>query len=90
MNPWIEACGWSSSVMIAVHMLPQLVKVLKEKHADGLSLGMLRLWYWAEWLALPYAIYYKTWAVVFIIVSSLIQATVFIHYKKHPRREANG
>lgn len=66
-------------------MLPQLAKVLREGHAEGLSLWMLRMWLWAEIVSIPYVLHYKTWAIMTIVVASIIQAAIFIHYKKHPR-----
>jgi len=87
LNPWIELCGWTSTALIVTHMLPQLKQVIREGHAAGLSLWMLRMWLWAEIVAIPYVIYYKTWAIMVILVMSTIQALIFIHYKKHPRTE---
>lgn len=82
MNLPIEICGWLSTVLITGHMFPQLVKVIKDGHADGLSSVMLYTWLAGEVLAIPYTIYYRAWAAVVIVTVSAVEAAVFVHYKR--------
>jgi len=44
----IESLGILGSVLLALCGLPMLLKALKDKHVDGVSLGFLWMWFLGE------------------------------------------
>ena len=78
--------GIAASVFTATSLLPQLIKLLKEKKADDVSLGMLAILFAGLGLWIYYGILRKDWIIIsansFSFLINLILAGFAIKYKK--------
>lgn len=52
--PLIEILGYLGAILLAVCGVPQLLKCWKDKHADGLSWGLIILWLTGEIVTIAY------------------------------------
>ena len=82
----IEIAGISASIFTAISLVPQLVKLLKEKKADNVSLGMLGILFAGLGLWIWYGVLKKDWIIIisntFSFTINLILAFFAIKYKK--------
>lgn len=63
---FIDFIGWIGAVILATSGLPQLIKTLKTKRFEGLSLVFVIWWLIGEILILFYVLYAKfSWQLVF-------------------------
>ena len=81
-----EIIGITASVFTAVAMLPQLVKMLKEKKAEGISVMMLSVLCTGLALWIFYGIRKEDWIIIisnaFSLVINLTTMYMSIKYKK--------
>lgn len=56
--------GIVASVCIAANLLPQLIKLLKEKQAEGLSIGMLVILLIGQALWIAYGVLKNDWIII--------------------------
>jgi MtN3 and saliva related transmembrane protein len=83
-----EVVGISAGVCTAVSLLPQLVKLIRDKKAEDISLiylfvllaGLL-LWIWYGWLRKDLPIMVTN---TFSLMLNLVIIVLGIKYKKHP------
>ena len=71
----ISIIGVLASACTAISLLPQLVKLLKEKKAENISLGMLAVLFAGLGLWIYYGILKNDWI---IIISNAISLTINI------------
>jgi uncharacterized protein with PQ loop repeat len=77
----LETIAWLGTCFLAAHALPQVYKSLTEG-AEGLSWGMLVLWWLGVACTLPYVIQVQNWPVVaahtinFFACSTLLYAKI--------------
>ena len=78
--------GVIASVCTAVSMIPQLVKLLKEKKAENVSLGMMAVLFVGLGLWVCYGVMKKDWILIaansFSFTINLILSFFTIKYKK--------
>ena len=53
----MEVIGWTANMLFGLAALPQVYLCWKQKHANGVSLGLLSMWFAGEGLGLIYGIY---------------------------------
>ena len=77
--------GIGASIFTATSLLPQLIKLLKEKKAEDISLGMLAILFIGLALWIYYGCLKKDWIIIisnsFSMAINLITAGVSIKYK---------
>ncbi|MEO5891423.1 MAG: SemiSWEET transporter [Ferruginibacter sp.] len=78
--------GIAASIFTAVSLLPQLVKLLKEKKAEDVSLGMLAVLFAGLGLWIWYGSQKNDWIIIiansFSFILNLILAFFAMKYKK--------
>jgi uncharacterized protein with PQ loop repeat len=79
----IELIGWIAAVCFAICGLPQTIKCIREKNANGLSWGFLILWLLGEILMLTYVVIRldTNAPMLFNYIGNLIMLGVMIYYK---------
>ena len=86
----VEIFGWIAAVCFSLCALPQAVKCFQEKHAHGVSWGLLILWAVGEIFALLYVLPKKDTPLILNYVNNLIFLAVILYYKiKGVRHERN-
>ncbi len=84
----IEALGWLSSLLLSACSLPQVIQILREGHAEGLSKGFLFMWAAGNLLTQVYII--TKFGMVMSLLSKYWANDVFlcimIKYKLFPKR----
>ncbi|MBC7873890.1 MAG: SemiSWEET transporter [Ferruginibacter sp.] len=83
---FISIIGVFASVCTAVSLMPQLIKLLKEKKADNVSLGMLAILFAGLGLWVYYGLLKKDWIIIlsnsFSFILNIVLAYFAIKYKK--------
>jgi uncharacterized protein with PQ loop repeat len=74
----------AGSVGFILCLVPQLVKTLRTKRADDLSLGFLVLVIASSALALPYAVHERQWLLTASWATNLVVWGLVIYYKVRP------
>lgn len=79
----MEIIGWLSALCFGLCGLPQAYKSYKEQNSDGVSWGLLILWYVGEWLALIYVYLKHGWDLPLIsnYLLNLVFISVILRYK---------
>ena len=79
----LELLGWIGSMLFAFCTLPQLIMVVKQKHAKGLSWGFLNMWFWGEVLCFFYVFCQPAWQIPLLAnyVLNFVMLLVIIWYK---------
>jgi MtN3 and saliva related transmembrane protein len=84
LNPTI--IGIAAGVFTSVSMLPQLIKIIKEKKADDISLPMLFILFSGLSLWIWYGVMKEDWAIIgtniFSLVINILNVIFSIKYKK--------
>jgi len=79
--------GIMASIGTAVSLVPQLVKVIKEKKADNISLGMMAILFAGLGLWVYYGILKKDWIIIisnsFSFIINLMLGIFAVKYKKN-------
>lgn len=83
----MEIVGWMGAILFAMSAAPQAWMSYKQGHSEGVSNGLLSMWFGGELLSMiamaaePQII----WYVMFNYVLNFLFLLVIIHYKIHPR-----
>ena len=82
----ITLIGIAASIFTAISLMPQLIKVIKEKKAEDVSLGMLAILFAGLGLWATYGFLKKDWIIIvsncFSFIVNLLLAFYAIKYKK--------
>ena len=82
----ISITGIAASFFTAVSLIPQLVKLLKEKKAENVSLGMLAILFAGLGLWVGYGFLKKDWIIIasnsFSFLINIILAFFALKYKR--------
>lgn len=83
----IELIGWIGGIMLAICGAPQSYKSWVDGHSDGLTHGLLWLWYIGEWLTFAYILSFDKISMPLLLNYSIniILVTVMVKYKYFPR-----
>jgi MtN3 and saliva related transmembrane protein len=83
---FITTIGIFASACTAISLIPQLVKLLKEKKAENVSLGMLAILFAGLGLWTYYGLLKQDWIIIvansFSFILNIILAGFAIKYKK--------
>jgi len=79
----MEAIGWIGSMLFAFCALPQMIMVVQQKHARGLSWGFLNMWFWGEIFCFIYVFNQPTLQIPLLTnyVINFIMLLIIIYYK---------
>lgn len=79
----MEIIGWVGSMLFAFCALPQLIMVMQQKHARGLSWGFLNMWFWGEIFCFIYVLNQPTWQIPLLANYALnfVMLLIIIKYK---------
>ena len=82
--------GWLGGILIAVHLVPQVWKSIKEGHAEGISAGTLALGFAAIVILLADSrqALSNDLALMFTYSANLMCLFVIVRYKVQPRKSA--
>ena len=81
--------GWFGSVILAFSSLPQMIKVVREGNAHGLSPTFLLAWLIGEILCLIYVLPSGNWPLIANYSVNLLILLVIGYYKIFPRLSPN-
>lgn len=81
----MEILGWSGSIILAISSFPQMVKTVRDGHADGLSWFFVSLWLIGEALSLGYVVLNLNWPLIANYGANLAIVMVIGFYKMFPR-----
>jgi uncharacterized protein with PQ loop repeat len=80
-----EIIGWIGSILFAACAIPQAWMCYKQKHAHGLSWGLLMMWFWGEILTFIYVLPSGKIPLLVNYVFNFLLLLVIIYYKKYPK-----
>lgn len=85
----MELAGWLGSIMLAVCAAPQAWQSYKQKHADGVHMGLLILWMLGELFTLAYLLDKPEfdWPLVCNYSTNIILVGIILWYKLYPQRD---
>ncbi|MES2649492.1 MAG: SemiSWEET transporter [Bacteroidota bacterium] len=82
----ITIIGIAASALTAISLLPQLIKLIKEKKAEDVSMGMLLILLCGLGLWIYYGILKKDWIIIiansFSLLINIIVSSLTIKYKR--------
>lgn len=81
----MEVIAWIGSILLALCGIPQAIKSFREKHADGLSVVFILMWFGGEILVLIYTLHLRDWALVFNYAANIALISVLVRYKFWPK-----
>lgn len=81
----VQVIGIGAAVLTAASMLPQLIKIIREKKSEGISIFMvavlisgLSLWIWYGWIKKDYPIIFTN---IFSLIVNILLIIFGIRYK---------
>lgn len=87
IQDFIDLCGIVGSIAFAMTGVPQMIKVIREGHARGVSFGMIYTWLLGSVCMLMYAsMRYSDPVFVCNYCVNLVVISVIAHHKHFPRR----
>lgn len=81
----MDVVGFAAALAFAVSSLPQAVLTLRQGHTQGMTGGMITLWWVGSALMLIYSLD-KTWVYILNYSCNLAMCSVFIYYMLWPRK----
>jgi len=82
----MEWLGWLGGVLLALCGLPQSIRSYLDGHSDGISWGLILLWFFGEIFTLLYVIPKGHLPLIFNYVGNIIFVGIIIRYKIWPRK----
>jgi uncharacterized protein with PQ loop repeat len=84
-----QAAGWVSFIYFVLALLPQLIKVVKEKRIDGLSFKAEAVWLASSVTTFLYALELRAYPLIMSGVVGVVYSMVVLGmlHKKHPRHK---
>jgi len=78
----MEILGWLGGIFLSICAFPQVIKVSREKNADGMSHLNLWLWFFGEVFMLLYVVFQQFSLPLLLNYSlNLVFVTIMIYYK---------
>jgi uncharacterized protein with PQ loop repeat len=78
----MEILGWLGGIFLSICAFPQVIKVSREKNADGMSHLNLWLWFFGEVFMLLYIVFQQFSLPLLLNYSlNLVFVTIMIYYK---------
>lgn len=85
---FMQSLGWTGHILFAISALPQAWLSYKQGHSQGISWGLLYMWFGGEAIAIIYGLYENV--PMPLMVNYLVNFScllVIIRYRKFPRQE---
>ena len=80
----MEIIGWIGSILLAFCGLPQAIESYRTKSSEGLTWGLLLMWFWGEIFTIIYIIPKWHWPLIFNYTANIIFLVIIIYYKIRP------
>jgi uncharacterized protein with PQ loop repeat len=80
----MEIIGWIGSILLAFCGLPQAIESYRTKSSEGLTWGLLLMWFWGEIFTIIYIIPKWHWPLIFNYTANIIFLLVILYYKIRP------
>ena len=81
----IQVIGIAASILTAISLLPQLIKLIKEKKAENVSLGMLLTLLCGLALWIYYGVLKEDWIIIisnsFSLLINIVVSSLALKYK---------
>lgn len=85
---FMQSLGWFGNVLFAISAIPQAIKCYRQGHSKGLSMGLLSMWFFGEFIALVYGLYSQVPAPLILNYSvNFFCLAVIMFYYLFPREE---
>jgi uncharacterized protein with PQ loop repeat len=84
----MEIIGWIGSILLAFCGLPQAIESYRTKSSEGLTWGLLLMWFWGEIFTIIYIIPKWHWPLIFNYTANIIFLLVILYYKIKPGNPA--
>lgn len=85
MNP--EIVGFAAGTLTSINLIPQIIKSVKTKQTEDISLVMYLIYDLGLFLWVVYGFLLKSYAIIFMdgtaLLSSLIMTYIKLKYRKH-------
>jgi uncharacterized protein with PQ loop repeat len=81
----MELIGWLGSICFALCALPQAIHAYKTKSAEGITWGLLSLWFIGEILTIIYVLPKGYAPLLFNYISNIVLLSIIIYYKIQDR-----
>ena len=86
-----QTLGWIATILFSIMIIPQMIKTLKTKNTDGVSLLLFIIYFIANIIALVYAFMIAQPPLIFkyevAIMTTVFYITIFYVYsRKKPKR----
>lgn len=83
----LELIGWIGSIAFAICALPQAYQSYKDGHSNGVTWGLIVLWWIGEWCSLIYVIPMMKWPLIANYVGNIVFVGIITYYKIWKRRK---
>lgn len=77
--------GWLSTLLLTFGSVPQVYKTWKEGHSNGLSIGMMYMWFFGEVFLILYSLSDKNWPILANGLLNSLMAGYILKYKIWPK-----
>ena len=88
MNNYSQYVGIAAGILTAVSLLPQLIKIIKEKKANSISFGMLAVLLAGLCVWIVYGVLKKDYPIIvtnsFSLLTNIVMVVLTIKYKDDP------
>jgi len=85
-----QILGWIATFLFSIMVIPQIIKTIKSKDTNGVSLLLFVIFLLANMIALIYAVLISQPPLiikyVIAIITTLIYIGIFLYYYKRKRR----
>lgn len=87
-----QILGWISTFLFSIMVIPQIVKTVKSKSTDGVSLPLFIIYFIANIIALVYAFMISQPPLIFKYVTAIITTAIYltIFFLYHKRNIVNS
>jgi len=80
----MEIIGWIGGILLAFCGLPQAIESYRTKSSNGLTWGLLLMWFWGEVFTIIYVIPKWHWPLIFNYTANIVFLAVILYYKIRP------
>lgn len=77
----LEIIGWIGAIAFATAAIPQVIRSIKDKHANGVAWGFLILWAIGTTCSFIFVLPTKSWPLLANYFSNMIFVSIIIYYK---------
>ncbi len=82
----MEYIGWIGSILLAFCGLPQAIESYRTKNSDGLTWGLLLMWFVGEIFTIIYILPKWHWPLIFNYTANIVFISIILYYKIKPKK----